>query len=307
MAKVKALMYTISTALILSSILSFAFLIYDSAQSSSHVVLDMSIIDKMDDMSSSLLFGMNKLVDFKSGIKFITEPQRISFIEEVNNTRASGFNDSMTEFKRLVEVYGNEDFIEPVINVTIDGFMENMSFLVSPYDILYTHQRYGGSHLVVQPSLNNFNAITINMNTPDNISECICPGGSFGNDINIKLIIDDSDNHDINDYVGGSCCPGAYTYDYGLYVIESTIGYGDEVTIQLWNGTASKQHLFDISVLSGKVDVQVQEGMPAIFNITYDLIVPITDPVTIESTESVYNITYSQFLASKGGKLKLIE
>ena len=126
----KGLLFTLSSVLIVTTILTFGYLIFDTSMQSTDRLFELTLLDRINDIDTSLQYSINKIIDVKSGIDIDITGHNITFTEYLNNTNATAFNTSMLEFYDFVVQEVNRNLIENITNLTITGFLQDRKSVV---------------------------------------------------------------------------------------------------------------------------------------------------------------------------------
>lgn len=197
----KGVLFTIGLALLMSTILTLAILIFNTAQKSEEIVTKLAVIDRVYELDNSMQESLSDIFELKSGILVNMTKTSISFIEELPNTHSSQFNSSMNSFKRFVE----HNFSN--VNITTDDVASRLPLAIMPYGITYEHVNFGNKKIRVTPAAINFNGYSVYMTVNENISSCnwnTKPGsfnfsaevrGSAGSCVNSILISPSHENY----------------------------------------------------------------------------------------------------------------
>ena len=307
----KGLLFTLSTIVIVTTIFVFGYIIFESSMQSTDRLFELTLLDRIDDIDSSLQYSINKIIDVKSGIDIEVSGYNITFAEYLNNTNATEFNSSMSEFHDFVVQEANRNLLESITSLTISELQRNLSFLIMPQNILYTHQYYGGKDIAISDPSNNVGTFKISMKTEENISRCKCYsniGAPTGNNVYFNISLDDLDNVDFVSYVlGGTCCdPGLYDYRDGIIYLEGTLDYNDEFTLELQNSSGlgwETRYIFNYT--KGNLYITNNYSKNAFFETVLELD-PTTEKPFIRTYDKIINTSFTRFNFSKYSYVALI-
>lgn len=149
--------------LVLASLLSLAYLYSSSSISIRSLVTQNLIANKIYYNFHAILRGTIRIIEEELG--GVTNPEiqlnisvdeqpdysYVSVTEKIPQEMVSlqGFRDDLGKYEQFVETYMPESNVE--IDTGISALGESMTLVIEPYDILYTHERFGQREFFVIP------------------------------------------------------------------------------------------------------------------------------------------------------------
>lgn len=263
MVKVKAFLFTFSIVLIVATILAFGILLYHTASRSMDRFTEFAMVDRMVGIESSLTRTINRLLPL-SGVSITKQDGTVTFSETLNASNASTFNATMYSLQSFANRTVNKGTLSPLLFLDVNALTQNLSFIIEPHNITYTHHPYGGNAIYFSAPKSAVQRYTIALKTEENVSSCVCQGSTTSSDLLINVSIDDLDNWDI-EAVGGQCCPSQsslYSYDRGLLMLHTYLGYDDTVSVTLLDQLNTP--LISISYVRGNLTIEnINSKQPA--------------------------------------------
>ena len=138
--KKKGILITLGTFFILFVILSFVLISYRYSQTAEKRFSELVILDRTDDLFSSIEFSVRDSFKAASGINVSLSYTNVTIREPLNNSNMAHYMNNLSYFEKFVE----SNFTEASLTL-------GHSLIVVPQNVIYEHEEEGRGNISVSP------------------------------------------------------------------------------------------------------------------------------------------------------------
>lgn len=216
----KGILFTLGLSFLAISIFSLAMIIFHESLESEDVFLRFASLDRAYELDASLQNSIKQIFYAKSGMSISVEDSTISIQEYIPNQNKDQLTSALNSFRNYVESNDSN------VDINVGEITDNMSFVIEPYNINYTHSFENKIAYIIPSEYANITSYVLNLDTGNvnftTYSWDFVPSGIKTFEINVQ---DNSGNSDSDIYQMGNA--GEHTL-----TVETRKG---DIKIKIWD------------------------------------------------------------------------
>jgi len=181
--KDKGVLFTAGLALLAYAVLSFASMAVSYRQEMNDVTYQEALAERLFSDSESAEADLKDLLTNMSGIGVSVSGSQVTFKEQLPNGNADTFKEGLTNYVRFKHTQSKN------LALNVDELKNTLTLSISPSDVNYTHNTYGGREIRINPST-SVSKYLVAAQTNATIDRCEVNNPSVGSSMVLDVRVD---------------------------------------------------------------------------------------------------------------------